>query len=114
MAVSPSSCYSTKLNATYLFIELHSVTCRTNDYWAEFPYSVTIDTAASTAGWTDSEWVPTAATATSWWPNTFSASYAGAKVTFTVTAAEHPDYEWDRAISRRSTRRGISASTGVH
>jgi hypothetical protein len=96
--------------------------CRSNDYWAEFPYSVTIDTAAYTDGWTDSEWVPTAATAKAWWPSTYGADYAGARVTFTLTAADRPDYEWDngssaskRLTTRRSTtRRAVSVSSRLH
>jgi hypothetical protein len=88
--------------------------CRSNDYWAEFPYSVTIDTATATNGWTDSEWVPTAATAKAWWPGTYGADYAGARVTFTLTAAEHPDYEWDKAASRRSTRQAVSVSSRLY
>ncbi|WIA33100.1 hypothetical protein OEZ86_006254 [Tetradesmus obliquus] len=83
-----------------------------NDYLAEFPYGVVIDTASYTAGWTDSEWMPTAAAASAWWPETYTPDYAAAKVSFSLSAAEHPDYEWDRAASRRSSRQAVRMVSG--
>ncbi|WIA17105.1 hypothetical protein OEZ85_014000 [Tetradesmus obliquus] len=85
-----------------------------NDYWAEFPYSVIVDTAYFTDGWTDSEWIPIAETAKAWWPDRHTSNYAGARVTFTLNAAEHPDYEWDTAGPRRSARRAVSATSRRH
>uniref|UniRef100_A0A383VUP8 Uncharacterized protein n=1 Tax=Tetradesmus obliquus TaxID=3088 RepID=A0A383VUP8_TETOB len=85
-----------------------------NDYWAEFPYSVTIDTASFTDGWTDSDWIPTAAAAKAWWPDTYASNYAGTRVAFTLTGVDHPDYDWDRAASRRSTRQAVRVTSGLH
>lgn len=69
------------------------------DWYSEMPYDVTGNMGGSAVGYTDSPWIPRAASLKSWYPSMFPSTYKGTRCQFTVTALTHPNYILDTSIS---------------